>query len=52
MTAFPDSTSRRVIALCYGVICHVCFALGMGAMIVAMFFGMSRSFGVVPAPWN
>ena len=28
------------------------FALGVGSMMVAMYFGMSRSLGAVPAPWN
>jgi protein-S-isoprenylcysteine O-methyltransferase Ste14 len=45
-------TVRTVIALSYGVICHVCFALGVGAMIGAMFFGMSRSLGTLRAPWS
>jgi protein-S-isoprenylcysteine O-methyltransferase Ste14 len=30
----------------------VSFALGVGSMMVAMYFGMSRSLGAVPAPWN
>jgi protein-S-isoprenylcysteine O-methyltransferase Ste14 len=30
----------------------VSFALGVGSMMVAMYFGMSRSLGSVPAPWN
>jgi hypothetical protein len=30
----------------------VSFALGVGSMMVAMYFGMSRSSGAVPAPWN
>lgn len=41
-----------MIALCYGIICHACFALGVGAMMVAMFFGMSRSLGTLAAPWS
>ena len=40
------------MALCYGLFCHVSFALGVGSMMVAMFFGMSRSLGAVPAPWS
>lgn len=36
----------------YGVVCHVCFALGVGTMMAAMFFGMSKSLGTVPTPWN
>jgi protein-S-isoprenylcysteine O-methyltransferase Ste14 len=30
----------------------VFFALGVGTMMLAMFFGMSRSLGTVPPPWN
>jgi len=40
------------LALCYGVVCHVSFLLGVLTMMAAMFFGMSRSLGTVPAPWN
>ena len=43
---------RKALALCFGVICHVSFALGVLTMMIAMFFGMSRSLGTVPAPWN
>lgn len=44
--------SRQVVALSYGALCHVCFALGVATMMAAMFFGMSRSLGTVPVPWN
>lgn len=46
-----DSGSRKVLALGYGVVCHLCFAAGVLTMMAAMFFGMSRSLGAVPAPW-
>ena len=46
------SAAHTVIALCYGLICHACFALGVGAMMVAMFFGMSRSLGTLQAPFS
>ncbi|WP_237159625.1 methyltransferase family protein [Mycolicibacterium rhodesiae] len=36
----------------YGVVCHALFAVAVGSMVVAMYFGMSRSFGRVPAPWS
>jgi protein-S-isoprenylcysteine O-methyltransferase Ste14 len=36
----------------YGVICHAAFVLGVGAMMVAMYFGMSRSLGTLSAPWS
>ena len=40
------------MALGYGLVCHVSFVLGVGGMMLAMFFGMSRSLGTVPSPWN
>ena len=40
------------LALCFGAVCHLSFALGVLTMMVAMFFGMSRSLGTVPAPWT
>lgn len=48
----PSATARTLVALGYGLVCHLCFAAGVGAMIVAMFFGMSRSLGAAPSPWN
>jgi ubiquinone biosynthesis O-methyltransferase len=46
------SKIHRVTAVAYGVICHTLFAVGVDAMIAAMFFGMSRSFGRVSSPWS
>jgi ubiquinone biosynthesis O-methyltransferase len=46
------SKIHRAAAVAYGAICHTLFAVGVGAMIAAMFFGMSRSFGRVPSPWS
>lgn len=40
------------IALCYGLVCHVAFAAGVLTMMLAMFFGMSRSLGSAPEPWS
>ena len=34
-----------------GAACHTLFALGVAAMMLAMFFGMSQSLGQVPWPW-
>lgn len=42
----------RVTALGYGLVCHGAFVVGVLAMMAAMYFGMSRSLGTVPAPWN
>jgi hypothetical protein len=47
----PPGAGRRAVALLMGVLCHGVFALAVGSMIGAMFFGMSESFGRVPWPW-
>lgn len=49
---FRGGGRRKVLALSYGLVCHASFLLGVLTMMVAMFFGMSRSLGTVPAPWN
>ncbi len=46
------SGGRTAVALSYGIICHTFFAIGVGTMMVAMFFGMSRSLGTLAAPWS
>ena len=47
----PKGAARIFTAFLYGLVCHITFAAAVLAMIVAMFFGMSESFGRVPAPW-
>jgi methanethiol S-methyltransferase len=47
----PPGAGRIALALGFGVVCHTVFALGVLAMIVAMFFGLSESLGAVPWPW-
>ncbi|MEW9920133.1 isoprenylcysteine carboxylmethyltransferase family protein [Marimonas sp. MJW-29] len=47
----PPGRRRILIAYSYGILCHTIFAAAVIAMIVAMFFGMSESFGAVPYPW-
>jgi protein-S-isoprenylcysteine O-methyltransferase Ste14 len=47
----PPGPGRIAMALAFGAVTHLAFALGVGAMILAMYFGMSRSFGTVPWPW-
>ncbi len=47
----PQGAARIALALSFGLICHITFAAGVSAMIVAMFFGLSESFGTVPWPW-
>lgn len=48
----PPGQRRIALAFAYGVACHLLFALAVGAMIAAMFFGMSESLGRVPKPWS
>lgn len=47
----PAGAGRIVLALGFGALCHLVFAMAVLAMIVAMFFGMSESLGRVPWPW-
>lgn len=47
----PPGKSRIALALTMGAVCHVIFAIAVLSMMVAMFFGMSESFGTVPWPW-
>ena len=48
----PAGAFRISIALLYGFVCHSVFIAAVLAMIVAMFFGMSKSFGTIPHPWS
>ena len=43
---------ERIVALAYGACCHIVFVLGVGTMMVAMAFGMSRSWGSLLFPWS
>ncbi|MCR9110936.1 isoprenylcysteine carboxylmethyltransferase family protein [Marivita sp. XM-24bin2] len=47
----PPGKGRIALALIMGALCHVIFAIAVLSMMVAMFFGMSESFGTVPWPW-
>ena len=51
--ALHPSPGREQIflALCIGFMCHVLFSAAVAAMILEMFFGLSKSFGTVPWPW-
>ncbi|MEM6588842.1 MAG: isoprenylcysteine carboxylmethyltransferase family protein [Pseudomonadota bacterium] len=42
---------RIALALSFGLVVHMIFALAVIAMVVAMFFGMSKSLGAVPYPY-
>jgi len=48
----PPGRWRIVVAYTYGFFCHALFGLAVLSMIVGMFFGMSESFGRLPAPWS
>ncbi len=47
----PAGLGRITLALGLGALCHMLFAAGVLAMVVAMFFGLSESLGTVPWPW-
>lgn len=47
----PAGAGRIVSALVMGLLCHSIFAVAVLAMMWAMFFGLSESFGTVPWPW-
>ena len=46
----PKGAGRIALALCFGVLCHVIFVAGVLAMIVMMFFGLSKRLGTVIWP--
>lgn len=46
----PAGTARIAGALGIGALTHLLFAAGVLAMMIAMFHGMSQSFGQVPSP--
>jgi methanethiol S-methyltransferase len=52
MTAMPASRWQAAVALLHGAACHAAFVLGVGTMMVAMFFGMSRSLGSLEPPFS
>lgn len=47
----PPGRARIALALVFGATVHLVFASAVVAMIVAMYFGMSRSLGDVPGPF-
>ncbi|MEL7297446.1 MAG: isoprenylcysteine carboxylmethyltransferase family protein [Pseudomonadota bacterium] len=46
----PPGGRRKLVAIAFGLSVHLAFAIGVGAMILAMYFGMSRSFGAIDWP--
>lgn len=47
----PPGRFRIALAIGYGAVCHLLFAIAVVSMMVAMFFGMSEGLGSVPSPW-
>ena len=47
----PAGLSRIMLAIGFGIACHITFAAAVRAMIVGMFFGMSEGLGRVQWPW-
>lgn len=47
----PPGRTRVLTALAVGALVHGLFAVAVLSMIVAMYFGMSRTFGAVPWPY-
>lgn len=48
----PPRLRRITVAASYGMLCHGLFIAAVAAMMVMMFFGMSRSLGHVTGPWR
>ncbi len=48
----PSPNRERIVAVTYGACCHLLFVLGVGTMMIAMAFGMSRSLGTLATPWR
>jgi methanethiol S-methyltransferase len=46
----PPGAGRIALALTMGLACHIAFAAGVMAMVVAMFFGLGAGLGTVPWP--
>jgi protein-S-isoprenylcysteine O-methyltransferase Ste14 len=44
-------SKRWMIAVLYGLVCHIIFAASVITMLVSMFLGMSQSFGKIPNPY-
>jgi ubiquinone biosynthesis O-methyltransferase len=44
--------TRKALSLTYGIACHGLFVAAVAMMIWQMYFGMSRSFGTLTAPWS
>jgi len=47
----PRGPARIAVAVLLGLLCHSLFAAAVLAMVAAMFFGLSESFGTLAWPW-
>ena len=45
-------SKRWMIAVLYGLVCHIIFTASVITMLVSLFFGMSQSFGKIPDPYS
>lgn len=52
MTVSLGPAARTATAVTYGLLCHLCFALGVAAMIVGMYVGMTWAQGTLASPWS
>jgi protein-S-isoprenylcysteine O-methyltransferase Ste14 len=57
MTEVASATAlpRRfaiMVAVLYGLSCHVAFVAGVGAMMIVLFSGMTLGLGRLPTPWS
>ena len=52
MTRLAPAFRRKAIAVIYGLLCHGLFVGGVAMMICQMYFGMTRSYGRLEAPWS
>ena len=50
-TPMPYSRGQRLAALGYGLLNHVLFAIGVGAMMVALFTGLTTGLGPLRGGW-
>ncbi len=47
----PPGAGRIVLAVAFGIVCHLTFAAAVLTMVASMFFGLSMGLGRVPWPW-
>lgn len=52
MTTAGQRRGAIVVAVLYGLLCHIAFVSGVGAMMVVLFTGMTWGLGRLPAPWS